>query len=128
MKVSRILFGLGVGAVAGFAVALRHRDNQSVKNHTIDASQPTGAQSELQREIENMKQSFNDILNLEVQLAKSLKDWLLILNLILIQTSKNYKATLKIYKIVAKILVITFQTISSLKLWQLSHSFFTSKS
>ena len=30
MKVSRILFGLG-GAVAGFAVALRHRDNQSVK-------------------------------------------------------------------------------------------------
>ena len=63
MKVSRILFGLGVGAVAGFAVALRHRDNQRVKNHTIDASQPTGAQSELQREIENMKQSFNDILN-----------------------------------------------------------------
>ena len=63
MKVSRILFGLGVGAVAGFAVALRHRDDQSVKNHTIDASQPTGAQSELQREIENMKQSFNDILN-----------------------------------------------------------------
>ncbi|MDU3979260.1 MAG: YtxH domain-containing protein [Staphylococcus epidermidis] len=52
MKVSRILFGLGVGAVAGFAVALRHRDNQSVKNHTIE-----------QREIENMKQSFNDILN-----------------------------------------------------------------
>ena len=63
MKVSRILFGLGVGAVAGFAVALRHRDNQRGKNHTIDASQPTGAQSELQREIENMKQSFNDILN-----------------------------------------------------------------
>lgn len=63
MKVSRILFGLGVGAVAGFAVALRHRDDQSVKNHTIDASQPTGSQSELQREIENMKQSFNDILN-----------------------------------------------------------------
>ena len=63
MKVSRILFGLGVGAVAGFAVALRHRDDQSVKNHTIDASQPTEAQSELQREIENMKQSFNDILN-----------------------------------------------------------------
>ena len=34
MKVSRILFGLGVGAVAGFAaVALRHRDNQSVKSY-----------------------------------------------------------------------------------------------
>lgn len=63
MKVSRILFGLGVGAVAGFAVALRHRDDQSVKKRTIDTSQPTGAQSELQREIENMKQSFNDILN-----------------------------------------------------------------
>ena len=42
MKVTRILFGLGVGAAAGFAVALRNRDDQSVKHNTIDASQPTG--------------------------------------------------------------------------------------
>lgn len=63
MKVSRILFGLGVGAVAGFAVAFKTSWWPKRKNHTIDASQPTGAQSELQREIENMKQSFNDILN-----------------------------------------------------------------
>lgn len=63
MKVTRILFGLGVGAAAGFAVALSNRDDQSVKHNTIDASQPTGAQSELEREIETMKQTFNDILN-----------------------------------------------------------------
>ena len=30
MKVSRILFGLGVGAVAGFAVALRHREYETI--------------------------------------------------------------------------------------------------
>ena len=30
MKVTRILFGLGVGAAAGFAVALRNRDDHSV--------------------------------------------------------------------------------------------------
>ena len=63
MKVTRILFGLGVGAAAGFAVALRNRDDHSVKHNTIDASQPTGAQSELEREIETMKQTFNDILD-----------------------------------------------------------------
>ena len=73
MKVSRILFGLGVGAVAGFAVALRHRDNQSVKNHTIDASQPTGAQSELQREIENMKQSFNESIEFGSSIGEEFK-------------------------------------------------------
>ena len=131
MKVSRILFGLGVGAVAGFAVALRHRDNQSVKNHTIDASQPTGAQSELQREIENMKQSFNDILNYGSQIKNESIEFGSSIGEEFKGLIGNFKSDinpLKIYKIVAKILVITFQTISSLKLWQLSHSFFTSKS
>lgn len=68
MKVTRVLFGIGVGVAAGFAVSLRDRDDQSVKNNTIDGGQPTGAQSELQRELETMKQSFNDILNYSSQI------------------------------------------------------------
>ncbi|RIO72821.1 YtxH domain-containing protein, partial [Staphylococcus gallinarum] len=59
---------IGVGVAAGFAVSLRNRDDQSVKNNTIDGGQPTGAQSELQRELETMKQSFNDILNYSSQI------------------------------------------------------------
>lgn len=31
MKVTRVLFGIGVGVAAGFAVSLRNRDDQSVK-------------------------------------------------------------------------------------------------
>ncbi|MCG7306604.1 YtxH domain-containing protein [Staphylococcus warneri] len=68
MKVTRVLFGIGVGVAAGFAVSLRNRDDQSVKNNTIDGGQPTDAQSELQRELETMKQSFNDILNYSSQI------------------------------------------------------------
>lgn len=68
MKVTRVLFGIGVGVAAGFAVSLRNRDDKSVKNNTIDGGQPTGAQSELQRELETMKQSFNDILNYSSQI------------------------------------------------------------
>lgn len=119
MKVTRVLFGIGVGVAAGFAVSLRNRDDQSVKNNTIDGSQPTGAQSELQRELETMKQSFNDILNYSSQIknegtefGSSIGDEIKTLignfksdiNLI----SKNYNLILKIYKIVAKKLVIHF--------------------
>lgn len=67
MKASRILFGIGVGVVAGFVVALQGRDDKSVKNNTIDRTTPTGSKSELQREFETIKQSFNDILNYGVQ-------------------------------------------------------------
>ncbi|HDF7648034.1 TPA: YtxH domain-containing protein [Staphylococcus aureus] len=63
MKASRILFGIGVGVAAGFVVALQGRDDKSVKNNTIDRTAPTGSKSELQREFETIKQSFNDILN-----------------------------------------------------------------
>ncbi|TBW81053.1 YtxH domain-containing protein, partial [Staphylococcus hominis] len=37
MKATRIIFGLGVGIAAGVAVTFLNRDNQSVKNATIDA-------------------------------------------------------------------------------------------
>ncbi len=67
MKASRILFGIGVGVAAGFVVALQGRDDKSVKNNTIIAA-PTGSKSELQREFETIKQSFNDILNYGVQI------------------------------------------------------------
>ncbi|EOB0721812.1 TPA: YtxH domain-containing protein [Staphylococcus aureus] len=68
MKASRILFGIGVGVAAGFVVALQRRDDKSVKNNTIDRTAPTGSKSELQREFETIKQSFNDILNYGVQI------------------------------------------------------------
>ncbi|HCW7608644.1 TPA: YtxH domain-containing protein [Staphylococcus aureus] len=68
MKASRILFGIGVGVAAGFVVALQGRDDKSVKNNTIDRTAPTGSKSELQREFETIKQSFNDILNYGVQI------------------------------------------------------------
>lgn len=83
-----------------------------------------------------MKQSFNDILNYGSQIknesiefgssiGEEFKGLIGNFKSDINPNIENYKATLKIYKIVAKILVITFQTISSLKLWQLSHSFFT---
>ncbi|EHJ07771.1 YtxH domain-containing protein [Staphylococcus simiae] len=68
MKVSRILFGVGVGVAAGFAVALQGRDDKSVKHNTIDKTAPTGSRTELQLEIDNIKQSFNDILNYSSQI------------------------------------------------------------
>ena len=82
-----------------------------------------------------MKQSFNDILNYGSQIknesiefgssiGEEFKGLIGNFKSDINQNIENYKATLKIYKIVAKILVITFQTISSLKLWQLSHSFY----
>ena len=81
-----------------------------------------------------MKQSFNDILNYGSQIknesiefgssiGEEFKGLIGNFKSDINQTSKNYKVTSKIYKTVAKILVITFQTINSLKLWQLSHSF-----
>ena len=72
MKASRILFGIGVGVAAGFVVALQGRDDKSVKNNTIDRTAPTGSKSELQREFETIKQSFNDILNYGVEIKSLL--------------------------------------------------------
>lgn len=119
MKASRILFGIGVGVAAGFVVALQGRDDKSVKNNTIDRTAPTGSKSELQREFETIKQSFNDILNygvqiktkvrnLVVQLVVKLSHYLETSNLTSILILNVYSHTSKIYKIVARILETKF--------------------
>ncbi|MBN4908275.1 YtxH domain-containing protein, partial [Staphylococcus sp. EG-SA-17] len=40
-----------------------NRDDQSVKNNTIDAKEPTGSRSELEREIESLKRNFFNIID-----------------------------------------------------------------
>ena len=119
MKASRILFGIGVGVAAGFVVALQGRDDKSVKNNTIDRTAPTGSKSELQREFETIKQSFNDILNYGVQIKNEsaefgssiggeIKSLLETSNLTSILILNVYSHTSKIYKIVARILETKF--------------------
>lgn len=119
MKASRILFGIGVGVAAGFVVALQGRDDKSVKNNTIDRTAPTGSKSELQREFETIKQSFNDILNYGVQIKTKVRNlvvqsvvklshYLETSNLTSILILNVYSHTSKIYKIVARILETKF--------------------
>ena len=68
MKATRIIFGLGVGIAAGVAVTFLNRDNQSVKNATIDAKVPTGTNSELEREIENLKHNVYNVIDYTKQI------------------------------------------------------------
>lgn len=63
MKISRVLFGITVGVASGIAVSWLNRDDQSVKNNTIDAKEPTGSRSELEREIESLKRNFFNIID-----------------------------------------------------------------
>lgn len=68
MKATRIILGLGVGIAAGVAVTFLNRDNQSVKNATIDAKEPTGTNSELEREIENLKHNVYNVIDYTKQI------------------------------------------------------------
>ena len=68
MKATRIIFGLCVGIAAGVAVTFLNRDNQSVKNATIDAKEPTGTNSELEREIENLKHNVYNVIDYTKQI------------------------------------------------------------
>ncbi|ARJ08998.1 YtxH domain-containing protein [Staphylococcus lugdunensis] len=68
MKATRIIFGLGVGIAAGVAVTFLNRDNQSVKNATIDAKEPTDTNSELEREIENLKHNVYNVIDYTKQI------------------------------------------------------------
>ncbi|MCH4477083.1 YtxH domain-containing protein [Staphylococcus haemolyticus] len=63
MKISRVLFGITVGVASGIAVSWLNRDDQSVKNNTIDSKEPTGSRSELEREIESLKRNFFNIID-----------------------------------------------------------------
>ena len=62
MKISRVLFGITAGVASGI-VSWLNRDDQSVKNNTIDAKEPTGSRSELEREIESLKRNFFNIID-----------------------------------------------------------------
>ena len=81
MKATRIIFGLGVGIAAGVAVTFLNRDNQSVKNATIDAKEPTGTNSELEREIENLKHNVYNVIDYTKQIK--MKALLMLLQLVM---------------------------------------------
>lgn len=68
MKVTRVLFGIGVGVAAGVAVSWMNRDHRGViEGDTNGAKVPTGARSELEREIESVKRSFHNIIDYSKQ-------------------------------------------------------------
>ncbi|NWK83659.1 YtxH domain-containing protein [Staphylococcus sp. GSSP0090] len=63
MKTAQILLGLGAGVATGLGVALMNRDKKDSNLNTARAQKPTGAESEVDREINTIKQSVNDIAN-----------------------------------------------------------------
>ncbi|PNZ70911.1 YtxH domain-containing protein [Staphylococcus croceilyticus] len=68
MKVTRVLFGIGVGVAAGVAVSWMNRDDRGViEGDTNGTKVPTGARSELEREIESVKRSFHNIIDYSKQ-------------------------------------------------------------
>lgn len=68
MKVTRVLFGIGVGVASGIAVSWMNRDDRGVtKGDTTGDNVPTGARSELEREIESIKRSFHNIIDYSKQ-------------------------------------------------------------
>lgn len=63
MKATQILLGLSAGVATGVGVVLMNRENQSRQKLAGTAGQPTGAESELSREVDTIKQNVNDIIN-----------------------------------------------------------------
>lgn len=68
MKVAQILLGLGAGVATGVGVVLMNRDNKTQNQLTGNQVKPTGADSELSREINSIKQNINDITNYVAQI------------------------------------------------------------
>lgn len=67
MKVTRVLFGIGVGLASGIAVSWMNRDQQRYNANASGQKVPTGARSELEREIETIKRSFYNIIDYSKQ-------------------------------------------------------------
>ena len=65
MKVTRVLFGIGVGLASGIAVSWMNRDQQRYNANASGQKVPTGARSE--REIETIKRSFYNIIDYSKQ-------------------------------------------------------------
>ena len=65
MKAVQLLLGASAGIATGLGVVLMNRNR---KNAPVSHAQPVGAESELDREINTIKQSINDIKNYAVQI------------------------------------------------------------
>lgn len=63
MKVAQVLLGLGAGVATGVGVVLMNRENKTQNQLTGNQVKPTGADSELSREVDSIKQNINDITN-----------------------------------------------------------------
>ncbi|MDT3960624.1 YtxH domain-containing protein [Staphylococcus kloosii] len=63
MKATQVLLGLGAGVATGVGVVLMNREKQNHQKLAGNAGQPTGAESELNREVNTIKQNVNDIIN-----------------------------------------------------------------
>ncbi|MGW9857436.1 gas vesicle protein [Staphylococcus hominis] len=67
MKVTRVLFGIGVGLASGIAVSWMNRDQQEYNANASEQKVPAGARSELEREVETIKRSFYNIIDYSKQ-------------------------------------------------------------
>ncbi|SCS34756.1 YtxH domain-containing protein [Staphylococcus caeli] len=68
MKTAQILLGLGAGIATGVGVALMNRDKKDSNQFSARDKRPAGAESEVDREINTIKQSINDIANYVAQI------------------------------------------------------------
>ena len=68
MKVAQVLLGLGARFATGVGVVLMNRENKTQNQLTGNQVKPTGADSELSREVDSIKQNINDITNYVAQI------------------------------------------------------------
>ena len=68
MKIAQVLLGLGAGVATGVGVVLMNRENKTQNQLTGNQVKPTGADSELSREVDSIKQNINDITNYVAQI------------------------------------------------------------
>lgn len=68
MKAVQLLLGASAGIATSLGVVLMNRNRKNAPVSHAQAKQPVGAESELDREINTIKQSINDIKNYAVQI------------------------------------------------------------
>ncbi|MCU5746806.1 YtxH domain-containing protein [Staphylococcus sp. SQ8-PEA] len=75
MKAVQILLGASAGVATGLGVMLMNRDRKRANASHISTKQPVGAESELDREINTITQSVNDIVNYVHQIKSESKEF-----------------------------------------------------